>query len=162
MTLIPNLMPICASLLSLRLPATCIVCRNPAALRCLYCPRCRKFGRLAADDQSLLAIREALIRAWNAQQNGFICHYTGIKLEELDFQSPWYLTFDHRIPDKSGDLVVAALWVNRMKTYLTEEEFRAVVRELANHIRSGSRFNKAVVDAARYRISAMRTAPRYF
>jgi hypothetical protein len=93
-------------------------------------------------------------------------HSTAPPLEKrwnvCGFKSPWYITFDHRIPGKPGDLVVAAFWVNRMKTYLTEEEFRAVVMELADHIRSGTEFNKAVVDAARYRISAMRPAPRSF
>jgi hypothetical protein len=75
---------------------------------------------------------------------GFRCYYTGVILEERDLSSPWYITFDHRIPGKKGDLVVCAAWVNSMKNQLSEEEFKAVIIELARCREAGEPFNMAV------------------
>jgi hypothetical protein len=128
----------------------CVVCHGELFPRSMYCPRCRRFITVQRENA---ARRQALIDAFDKALNGFRCHYTGVLLDENDFNSPWYLTFDHRIPGKRGDLVVAAMWVNRMKTYLTETEFRAVLKELANHIRHGTPFDKTVVDARRFRLA---------
>ena len=48
----------------------------------------------------------ALKRAWDGQ--AFSCYYSGISLDEIDCRNPRYLTFDHRIPRKEDDLVVAS------------------------------------------------------
>jgi hypothetical protein len=55
---------------------------------------------------------------------------------------------------------VAASWVNRMKTYLTEMEFRAVLLQLADHIRRGTPFDTRVVVSGRFALTARRVAPR--
>lgn len=99
-----------------------------------------------------------MINAFDTISNGFRCYYTGILLEEVNYRSPWYLTFDHRIPGKKGDLVVCALWVNQLKSFLTETEFKSVVGELARHIRLGTPFNRNVVDEWRFRRAAKKLA----
>jgi hypothetical protein len=124
----------------------CVVCHDPLFPKSMYCARCRRFITVQRDNA---ARRVALINAWSELQRGFLCRYTGVKLEELDFRSPWYITFDHRIPGKAGDLVVAAAWVNRMKSFLTEQQFRAVVHEFARHFRDGTPFDSKVLDAVR-------------
>jgi hypothetical protein len=124
----------------------CVVCHDPLYPKSMYCARCRRFITVQRDNA---ARREALMRAWSIKLRGFLCHYTGVLLDELDFRSPWYMNFDHRIPGKPGDIVVAAAWLNRMKSFLTEEQFKAVVHELARHFRDGTPFDRKVLDGVR-------------
>jgi hypothetical protein len=111
----------------------------------MYCPRCRRFITVQRENA---ARRTALIAAWSPEMRGFLCHYTGILLEEKNFRSPWYINFDHLAPGKPG-LVVAAAWVNRMKSFLTEGQFRAVVHALAERFRYGAPFDARVLDGIR-------------
>ena len=134
----------------------CVVCHGPLFPRSMYCARCRRFITTERDDA---ARRIAMIIAWCKEQNGFLCRYTGVKVDELDFRSPWYLNFDHITPGRK-DLVVAASWVNRMKSCLTEPEFRAVIKSLAGHIRNGTPFDTGVVSSHRFALTARRLAPR--
>ena len=121
----------------------------------MYCPRCRRFITTQRENA---ARRIAMTAAWNAKLRAFLCHYTGLKVEELDFTDLWYLSFDHVIPGKLGDLVVAALWVNRMKSFLTEAEFRAVLKQLADRFRHGTPFDTGVIDHRRFASRARRLA----
>jgi hypothetical protein len=88
----------------------------------------------------------AMQAAWDPIAKGFRCYYTGIILELYDLTSPWYITFDHRIPGKIGDLVVCAAWVNSMKNQLSEDEFKAVIIEFARCKEAGEPFNLAVAE----------------
>jgi hypothetical protein len=148
MTHIPNIIHPTANPLLPRLPATCIVCRKPAALRCLYCPRCRKFGRLAADDQSLLAIREALISSFDHGRGRFICHYSGVGLDEKNPKSPYYITFDHILPGQKR-LVACGYLFNFMKGPMTGEQFTAVTPALADLFETGKPFDKNLIQFTR-------------
>jgi len=65
------------------------------------------------------------------------CHFTGILLVEDNPRDPRYLTFDHRVPRDESDLVLAAGLINDMKSDLSEEEFRAVVNQLARRFGGG-------------------------
>jgi hypothetical protein len=121
----------------------CEICGGLAPAKGKYCPRCNRFILHHSDKAARAA---ALKRAWDPVRKGFACHYTDIILEEFDFHDPWYLTFDHPDPGDPTHLVVAAAWVNGMKTNLTEDEFRAVINELARHFRTGAPFNTDVVD----------------
>lgn len=49
-----------------------------------------------------------------------------------------YLAFEHRTPGDEATVVVTCALVNRMKTDLTEEQFRAMVFELARVFVGGS------------------------
>ncbi len=60
--------------------------------------------------------------------------------------SPWFITFDHRLPGDRETIVVAAWWVNAMKTALSEEEFWKVVLEYDRYLRGGGEFDRDVVD----------------
>ena len=86
-----------------------------------------------------------LKQAWSADEDGFLCHYTGVRVDEDDPGSPWYLSFDHGTPRDDGTLVVAAWWVNAMKTALSEEEFWKVVGEYDRYLREGGEFDRDVV-----------------
>jgi hypothetical protein len=121
----------------------CFVCKKIVPRYSKYCPRCRlhTYGHSEKKARAL-----ALIASWDEKRKGFKCHYTDVILEEKDRSSPYYLTFDHRTPGKKGDLVVCAAWVNSMKNELSEEEFRAVIIELARSRETGEPFNMAVAE----------------
>jgi hypothetical protein len=81
-----------------------------------------------------------MIEWWNEEAQGFLCRYTGIKLDEENDHSPRYLNFDHLIP--GGPVVVpAAAVINNMKSDLSEDEFRAIIRELVRRW-DGAEFNE--------------------
>ncbi len=84
--------------------------------------------------------------AWNPAEDGFACHYTGARVDDMDPMSPWFLTFDHRVPGEAGTIVVAAWWVNLMKTALSEDEFWAVVAEYDKFLNRGGEFDRDVVE----------------
>jgi len=123
-------------------PRFCYICCGPALPRCKYCKTCRRL----VWHYDKLAKAKALKAAWDPIAKGFRCYYTGVLLELKDLSSPWYITFDHRIPGKKGDLVVCAAWVNVMKNQLSEEEFRAVIIEFARCKQAGEPFNMAVAE----------------
>lgn len=122
----------------------CIICDQPPLRYSYYCARCRKlvFEHGAAPQR-----RNAMKSAFNKHQNGFLCYYTGIKLDLTGRYGPWHISFDHRTPGDKNSQVVAALWVNRMKSFLTEAQFWAVIHSLTEHIRHGIPFDKSVVTA---------------
>jgi len=69
-----------------------------------------------------------------------------VVLDEDDPRSPWFLTFDCRVPGERETLVVAAWWVNMMKTDLSEEEFWKVVGKYDRYLREGGEFDRDVVE----------------
>jgi hypothetical protein len=107
-----------------------------------YCARCRKFIMNHSDRAARI---DAMKAAWDGERNGFVCHYSGILLDDKDHHSPFYLTFDHTVPGENGKIVVAAYLFNEMKDALSEEEFWAVVKELVRMWDELTPFDKSVV-----------------
>jgi len=119
-------------------------------------------------DHENLARRAALQASWDPVRRKFICFYTGVELDDGDFDGPWSVSFDRAIPGKladrrsadlpqgflrtdcmgvkraEGELVVAALWVSLMKVDLARDEFYAVIKELARVIETGDNFDERV------------------
>ena len=101
------------------------------------CKRCKKLidrinPRQKHDKNARI---RALKQAWDGE--GFRCHYSGVRLVEDKHQDPRYLTFDHRTPRRENDIVVAASLLNDMKSDMTEDEFKAMVIQLANRFQGG-------------------------
>jgi hypothetical protein len=128
----------------------CAVCGRPPFPKSIYCATCRGFIFSRGE---VLARVAALKRAWNPKLQAFICYYTGVPLDVSDPKSPWYLVFDHLVPGQKGNIVACAFWVNAMKTFLTEAQFRAVIHALSEHIRRGTPFDKSVLDEKQYRMA---------
>jgi hypothetical protein len=124
-------------------PKGCKICQMKRRPYSTYCNRCRKFIQ---NKPERAARSEAMAVAWDIVRQGFVCRYSGVLLDYLNTQSPWYMTFDHRFPGKKGNLVVCAAWINYMKTSLTDEQFRAVLEALAHHFRDGTPFDKGVLE----------------
>jgi len=90
------------------------------------------------------ARRQALKEAWNRGQDGFMCRYTGVKLDENDTPDPWYLSFDHRVPGNEGTLAVSARSVNTVKATLTARQFPRVMEALSGRL-GGNPFDERVL-----------------
>lgn len=120
----------------------CRICGKEPVPATRYCARCHKY---ADDPHFSKAQLNALIEAYDPVRDRFICYYTGVPLDEDDPGSPWYINFDHVIPRDGRRLVVAANFINVMKSEMTEEEFRAVIIELARHLETGEPFNTDVL-----------------
>jgi len=116
----------------------CVVCGLPTRTL-YYCDRCR---RLVQRTNDRLVKRKALQESWDRIRQRFICYWTGIELEEVDWKSPHFVSFDHLTPGVKEPQVACANWVNRMKTMLTEDGFRIFVRELARFLRGEGPFRK--------------------
>lgn len=122
----------------------CTICGAPPVRWSYFCTRCRRFALMHTRARRLHA--EAMRRAWSAEAGGFLCAYTGVRVEEDDPTSPWYFTFDHATPGDNRTLVVAAYWVNSMKTALSKDEFEAVIKEYARYLDEGGEFDRYIVD----------------
>jgi hypothetical protein len=130
----------------------CLVCGAGKHPRAYACKRCKRIlDRLETRRDSSGAYRrfdrEARLRAmqdsWH--HGAFHCYYTGIAL--IDDGPRWrdhrYLSFEHLTPGDEKSVVVTCNLVNRMKTDLTDKQFRAMVTELAK-IFAGGTFDERV------------------
>ena len=106
----------------------CSICPNEAIPHSKYCARCRPVMENFAEEA---ARAEALRNGLDRKRNVILCYYTGTVLDTANPRSPNYLTCDHRIPGKKGDLVPACAWVNRMKSQMSEDEFHIAIPLLA-------------------------------
>lgn len=73
---------------------------------------------------------------WSEERKAFLCAYTGVDLSETNGNTR-YGTWEHRDADDESSVVLVADLVNRMKGDMTESEFSAVVRALADHFQGG-------------------------
>lgn len=129
--------------MSLKSSNVCQVCAIAIHPQAYCCKRCKKLidrvdTRRKPDK---IARLQALKQAWNGE--GFHCYYSGVRLIEDNSKDPRHLTFDHRTPRQESDIVVAAAVVNDMKSDMAEDEFRAMVTQLASRFK-GSIFDKSV------------------
>ena len=115
----------------------CEICGSTIHPQAYCCKRCKKFidrvdTRRKADKT---ARKQALKQAWDGE--GFRCYYSGVKLIEDNPKDPRYLTFDHCTPRQESNIVVAAAVLNDMKSDMTEDEFKAMVFQLASRFKGG-------------------------
>jgi hypothetical protein len=120
-----------------KIKKSCDVCTAPIHPLAKLCKRCKKIiDRVDMRKKpDKLARIDALKRAWDGE--AFRCYYSGVVLNENDHKNPRYLTFDHRIPRKEDDLVVASSCINDMKSDMTEQEFRDMVIALSKRFEGG-------------------------
>jgi len=126
---------------------TCAVCGAERHARASVCSRCKRIvdrieTRRDASGGSRRVDKAARLRALqNSWRDGsYHCFYTGIAL--IDDGQRWrdhrYLVFEHRTPGDEASVVVTCALVNRMKTDLTEQQFKSMVRELAKVFDGGT------------------------
>ena len=115
----------------------CAICSTPRHRLAELCKRCKWLVdrvdiRGKANKQ---ARRRALADAWDG--TSFRCYYSGIALVDDNRRDPRYLTFDHLTPRVEDRVVACAACINDMKSDLAENEFRAVVIQLAHRFQGG-------------------------
>lgn len=112
----------------------CGVCGSDRHKLAHLCKVCKKIlDRVDVRSKPNKAARlAALQKQWTGSY--FRCHYTLLPLNTTDPKSPKYLTFDHLIPRDENSIVLAAAFVNDMKSDLDESEFWQVIGALAQRI----------------------------
>jgi hypothetical protein len=107
-----------------------------------YCVQCGYIrDRLQSEHLGWEADREI----WDylrQPEHRYRCSYTKVDLELVDYNSPWYLSFDHRTPGDKKDVVLTCVLFNEMKTDLTEEEFWYYIFQLDNYKKNGTKVRK--------------------
>jgi hypothetical protein len=131
----------------------CEICGIPFEGVSMFCPRCRRL-RDRHDRRGRInrgARINALRNAWDGET--FRCHYTRVALEtnpENYRNNPKYLTFDHLQPGNENRIVVCASFINDMKSDLSEDEFKRIVRHLAESFDTGI-FNEDIIILQHFR-----------
>jgi hypothetical protein len=134
--------------------AKCVICddilRNSLAK---YCRRCGNImGRVDTRGKADVAARvKALQKSWDKESECFRCHYSGIQLVDDNPKDPRYITFDHLTPAKVGDLVSTAAIINDMKSDMSIDEFKTIIKQLAEHFNSGAPVDESIFNLRHYR-----------
>jgi hypothetical protein len=113
-------------------PNKCEVCGDTTHPLAYCCKRCKKIidrvdVRRKINKKARL---QALKESWDGEY--FRCYYSGVRLIEDNPKDPRYITFDHRTPRQESDIVIASAVLNDMKPDMAEDEFRAMIIQLAN------------------------------
>ena len=126
--------------------AGCIICDAEKHPQAYACKRCKKILdrvelRPDAEGRPRRFNRQARIQALRAswRSGAFYCFYTGVQLihDPTESRDHRYLSFEHQTPGDESSVVVACSLVNRMKTDLSDDEFRTMVTELAKAFAGG-------------------------
>lgn len=139
----------------------CVICGDSKHPQAYACDRCRKIlrrvdmrrdsvGKLRKPDRD--ARIEALKEAWDAKARQFRCHYTRIALKTDDHRDHRYLSLEHQTPGDETEIVVVAALINRMKTDLSDGEFRRMVSALARTF-EGEDFDETAFPDRNFRAS---------
>jgi len=107
-------------------------------------------GKLRKPDRE--ARKRALRKAWSPDARCFRCHYTGIALNTDDHHDHRYLSLEHQTPGDETKIVVVSALINRMKTDLSDREFRRMVSALARKF-EGEDFDEAAFPDRNFRAS---------
>jgi len=138
----------------------CVICSAPCHPQAYACDRCRKLlsrveTRRDADGKPRRPDRQARIRAlqraWDPKAQEFRCHYTGVELitDPKRWRDHRYLSFEHQTPGDESSIVVVSALMNRMKTDLSDTEFRRLVVALAASFQ-GQPFDRSTFPAGSF------------
>jgi len=121
--------------------AKCCICDKPVRSKnSRYCVQC---GCIRDRLQCEHLGPEADRAIWDyVRQHRYHCFYTNVPLDMDDYNSPWYLSFDHRTPGNRKEVVLTCVLINEMKTDLTEEEFWYYIFQLDNYKKKGTKVRK--------------------
>lgn len=143
----------------------CQGCGRPSLKGSYLCERCRVLMnrvdiRKDAEGRNRAPDKRARLRAMHQQcddkAHEFRCYFTGVILNN-ERGSTRQATWEHLTPGEESSVVLVADLVNRMKTDMTEGEFKALVRALAQHFDGADFQDEALPDRIR-RVTGTRPA----
>jgi len=119
----------------------CVICHKPVfKLRSKYCLRCSRFNhRMELKGFSAEVMED--IRA-HLRANGYVCQFTGLRLDMENDRSPWHGVFNYSIPGDPGKVMLTCALFNAMKSDLSLKEFWYYIKQLANYKRKHSKIRK--------------------
>lgn len=135
----------------------CKVCERTSiegSYLCLTCRRLMDRGETRRDEAGRAwpvdknVRQQALKDQWDREAGAFRCYYTGIPLEDVPGRR--YATWEHTTPGESTRVVLVADVINKMKSDMTESEFRSIVLALAERFK-GEGFDESAFPADRQR-----------
>jgi hypothetical protein len=138
----------------------CEICAEPCHPQAYACRRCKKIldrpefrkdpdGKVRRFDRE--ARKSALKDAWDKEDKVFRCFYTQVALDTTDWRDHRYLSLEHQTPGDESNITVVSALVNRMKTDLSDDEFRRMVNALAESFAPGGKFDEAAFPDRHFR-----------
>jgi hypothetical protein len=133
---------------------TCRICASDSKPGGDLCQRCSDILD-RPDPRGWPKNKAARFPAMQARWDGksaFTCYYTGLKLSS-DRTSPLYATWEHLTPRDTAKITLASAVINNMKSSMTEDDFRAIVCELAQRFQNPEhKFNEDVLPDGPWRV----------
>ncbi len=134
--------------------SNCIIC--DAVLRHALAKYCRRCGNIlqkieSAGKADIEARTKVLQKAWDAENECFRCHYSGIMLVDNDHRDPRYITFDYTSPGKGAEMVITAALIKIMKQDMSANGFKDIITQLARHFSDGSAVDENIFKEKNYR-----------
>ncbi|MDE2009285.1 MAG: hypothetical protein KGJ09_04310 [Candidatus Omnitrophica bacterium] len=119
----------------------CVLCGRPTfSPKSPHCRRCAHFTDCMNNRQ---IHKDAVKRIeGHVRRNGFVCEYTGKKLNLTDPKDPFYFSFDHMIPGDDKSVRLTFTLLNEMKSDMTFEEFKYYIRQFARFFDTGKEIIK--------------------
>ena len=108
--------------------------KSPHCRRCAHFTDCMNNRQIHKD--AVKAIEDHI------RQHGFICQYTGLKLNLKDHKDPFYFSFDHMIPGDNKSVKLTFILLNEMKSDMTLEEFEYYILQFAKFFTTGKKIIK--------------------
>ena len=102
------------------------------SIKSIYCRTCSHFCARMSNERLSPKVRQDLRKY--VRRRGFFCYYTQLELDVFDYESAYFLEFDHVIPHNPKQVVIACSWVNEMKGDMTKSEFRSSIKQLYNYM----------------------------
>jgi len=78
----------------------------------------------------------------HVRHRGFVCQYTGVKLNLTNPQDPFYFSFDHMIPGDGLTVKLTFVLLNEMKSDMTFQEFEYFILQFAKFFTTGQKIIK--------------------
>jgi hypothetical protein len=104
---------------------------SPHCRRCAHFTDCMNNRQIHKD-----AVKEI---EDHVRRNGFVCQYTGMKLNMTNHRSPLYFSFDHMIPGDPRTVKLTFILLNEMKSDMTWEEFVYYILQFAKFFTTGAK-----------------------
>lgn len=132
----------------------CLVCedvlRNNLANYCRRCGNILSKVEAGRGKNDATPYVQAMRKGWDKEDECFKCHYSGIQLNDDDPRDPRYITFDHTALEKGAEMVVTAALIDEMKANLSEDEFKTVITQLAQHFNDSSPVDVSIFNIKHY------------